>query len=348
MRQVAPEVFLIARPVLDLHAIEAYLQRVGGEAWLERVEPLWQPEGPVSEGEALVEFAGRLCYRSWVPGLNPNVERVRTSIQDYLDNILTSKHGSVLEHSFYGFVFHHISRVATHEIVRHRVGTSISQESLRFVRLDNLPFWFPEWATQDEELMQRSLALLQQMEAHQQWMAQHFGLDVPGTRFGVKKFHTSVMRRFAPPGGPLSQRATSVRPHTRERGHGGLSETRLFCSDIHLHNVRAHSRVLTDGTNARLANAVGVLDSLTRYCRRESLRTVLCGGEVLHERGRLAIEVFNQARAAFRALAQAVTCSSSSSATMINPRLTTASTPWRRSQSGRSSSTRPRNSPAAG
>ena len=34
----------------------------------------------------------------------------------------------------------------THELVRHRVGTSISQESLRFVRLDDLPFWFPDWA----------------------------------------------------------------------------------------------------------------------------------------------------------------------------------------------------------
>jgi thymidylate synthase (FAD) len=176
MRRVEPEVFLIARPTLDADAMDAYLQRVGGQAWLERVQPLWQWAGPVAEGEALVEFAGRLCYRSWEPGLNKNVTRVRTGVQEYLDNILKSKHGSVLEHGYYAFVFHNISRVCTHEIVRHRVGTSISQESLRFVRLDDLPFWFPEWAQADEELMARSTHLLLEMEAHQRWMAEHFGL----------------------------------------------------------------------------------------------------------------------------------------------------------------------------
>src|SRR5262249_50087265 len=29
----------------------------------------------------------------------------------------------------------------THEVVRHRPGTAVSQESLRYVRLDELPFW---------------------------------------------------------------------------------------------------------------------------------------------------------------------------------------------------------------
>jgi thymidylate synthase (FAD) len=84
--------------------------------------------------------------------------------------------------------------------LRHRVGTSISQESLRFVRLDDLPFWFPEWAQDDEELMQRSMALLADMETHQRWMAEHFALDVPDKTFEDKKFHTSFMRRFAPEG----------------------------------------------------------------------------------------------------------------------------------------------------
>ena len=43
-------------------------------------------------------------------------------------------------------MLHNVSRVATHELVRHRAGVAVSQESLRFVRLDDLPFWFPEWA----------------------------------------------------------------------------------------------------------------------------------------------------------------------------------------------------------
>jgi thymidylate synthase (FAD) len=147
-----------------------------------------------------VEFAGRLCYRSWEPGLNPNVRQVRTNVRDYLSNLVKSLHGSVLEHSFYVFVVHQVSRVFTHELVRHRVGTSIRQESLRFVRLDDLPFWFPAWAQADEALMQRSMTLLLEMEAHQRWMAEHFELDAPGKNFEEKKFRTSFMRRFAPEG----------------------------------------------------------------------------------------------------------------------------------------------------
>jgi thymidylate synthase (FAD) len=195
-----PEVLIIARSGVDFDAMVDYLVAVGGESWLERVAPLLVPEGTVSEGEALVEFAGRLCYRSWEPGLNPNVRQVRTDVHAYLDNILKSLHGSVLEHSFYVFVFHHVSRVFTHELVRHRIGTSISQESLRFVRLDDLPFWFPDWAQADEELMQRSMGLLAEMEKHQRWMAEHFALDAPGKTFEEKKFRTSFMRRFAPEG----------------------------------------------------------------------------------------------------------------------------------------------------
>jgi thymidylate synthase (FAD) len=140
------------------------------------------------------------CYRSWEPGLNPNVTRIRTDQTKYLENILASAHGSVLEHVSFTFVLHNVSRVFSHEIVRHRPGTAISQESLRFVRLADIPFWFPEWARDDEELMKRAGMLLAEMEAFQRWMAEHFGLDDEGVPFGEKKHKTSFMRRFAPDG----------------------------------------------------------------------------------------------------------------------------------------------------
>ena len=88
----------------------------------------------------------------------------------------------------------------THELVRHRPGTAVSQESLRFVRLADIPFWFPEWALADAELMKRATALLEQMEEFQRWMAGHFGLDEEGVPFHEKKHKTSFMRRFAPDG----------------------------------------------------------------------------------------------------------------------------------------------------
>ncbi|MGH2903148.1 MAG: FAD-dependent thymidylate synthase, partial [Solirubrobacteraceae bacterium] len=150
MHETAPQVFLIARPSIDVDGMRAYLADVGGESWLERRLGETAPDGAgdatgtsasaggagsLNGGETLVEFGGRACYRSWEPGLNPNVSRVRTDQREYFANILRSAHGSVLEHANYSFVIRNCSRVFTHELVRHRAGSAFSQESLRYVRL---------------------------------------------------------------------------------------------------------------------------------------------------------------------------------------------------------------------
>ena len=196
MRNVEPEVFLVARPEVDYDAVAAYLREVGGDSWLERLDR----DQLDNDAQNLAEFAGKMCYRSWEPGLNPNVRRIRDDQVKYLENILSSGHGSVLEHVSFTFVLHNVSRVFTHEVIRHRPGTAISQESLRFVRLDELPFWFPGWAREDPELMKRATALLAEMEAFQLWMADHFRLDDDGVPMHEKKHKTSFMRRFAPDG----------------------------------------------------------------------------------------------------------------------------------------------------
>ena len=196
MRSVEPEVFLVARPKVDYDAMAAYLREVGGERWLERIDR----DQLGNDAQDLAEFAGKMCYRSWEPGLNPNVRKVRDDQDAYLQNILKQQHGSVLEHVSFTFVLHNVSRVFTHEVVRHRPGTAVSQESLRYVRLDELPFWFPDWAREDAELMKRATALLTELEQFQQWMAGHFGLDEDDTKMHEKKAKTSFMRRFAPEG----------------------------------------------------------------------------------------------------------------------------------------------------
>lgn len=196
-----PEVFLVSKPTLDWDEIRRYLTKVGDRTdteatrWADRTQ-----KAKIPDGEALVEFGGRLCYRSWVPGANKNVTRIREDTKEYLGNILSSGHGSVLEHANYSFIFDDVSRVFTHELVRHRAGVAVSQESMRFVRLTDIPFWFPEWARDDIELMNRSVLLLQAMEDHQIWMTEHFGLEDDGVPFSEKKHKTSFMRRFAPDG----------------------------------------------------------------------------------------------------------------------------------------------------
>ena len=142
MRETTPSVFLIARPSVDLEGMRGYLEDVGGESWLER-RVQEARDSPLNDGELLVEFGGRVCYRSWEPGLNPNVTRVRTDQREYFANVLRCGHGSVLEHANWSFALRNVSRVFTHELVRHRAGSAFSQESLRYVRLTDIGFRVP-------------------------------------------------------------------------------------------------------------------------------------------------------------------------------------------------------------
>ncbi len=202
MHETIPRVFLIARPSIDLEGMRAYLQDVGGESWLERrlseagdahgTEP---PE--VNPGELLLEFGGRACYRSWEPGLNPNVSKIRTDRREYFANILRSGHGSVLEHASYSFAIRNCSRVFTHELVRHRAGSAFSQESLRYVRLTDIGFRVPPAL---EPVREQVISIVEQLEEFQVSAAAKLGIDAQGVPFHVKKEVTSALRRLAPIG----------------------------------------------------------------------------------------------------------------------------------------------------
>ena len=193
MRETTPKVFLIARPSVDLDGMRAYLDDVGGGSWLENRE---QEEG-IPGAELLAEFAGRICYRSWEPGLNANVTRVRTDREAYFANVMQSFHGSVLEHASFSFAFRHVSRVFTHELVRHRAGSAFSQESLRYVRLTDIGFRVPEAL---EPIRDQVISLVEQLEEFQVSAADALGLDEDGVPFAVKKEITSALRRLAPIG----------------------------------------------------------------------------------------------------------------------------------------------------
>jgi len=191
MRSVSPEVFLVAETRVVYNGLDKYLNKIGAVGWSSDAD---------NDADFLTEFAGRLCYRSFKPGMNANVTKIRDGNGDYLSNILKQKHGSVFEHASVSFVFHNVSRVFTHELVRHRVGVAISQESMRYVRLTDIPFWTPGALEADKEVTERGAALLRAMEDFQRYMAEKFKLDDPGSTFTFKKAITSAMRRFAPDG----------------------------------------------------------------------------------------------------------------------------------------------------
>jgi thymidylate synthase (FAD) len=192
MRATEPEIFLIARPSVDVAAMGAYLDSVGGRSWLDR-----RADEGAPDAELLVEFSGRVCYRSWEPGLNPNVTRVRTDRAQYLENLLASEHGSVLEHASWTFAFRNVSRVFTHELVRHRAGSAFSQESLRYVRLVDVGFRVPPAL---EPLEHQVVEIVERLEAFQRDAAEQLGIDDEGVPFAEKKEITSALRRLAPLG----------------------------------------------------------------------------------------------------------------------------------------------------
>lgn len=229
MRETTPKVRLIASPRIHWDAVYDYMLEVDGMQWLERVNPgtgasstsTGEPHRkPIaSDAELLIEYAGRRCYRSWAPGLNANVTKVREDTGVYLENLLSSKHGAVLEHAQFTFDFDNVSRVFTHELVRHRAGVAISQESLRYVRLTDLGFRIPPVLDdgpnvqvpipEDEHdvVVRRAqpmrdavISIVERLEEFQRDAAEAFGLDDEGVPFHYKKEVTSALRRLAPIG----------------------------------------------------------------------------------------------------------------------------------------------------
>ena len=162
----SPTVYLVAETKLVQSGLDKYLSDIG--------DPEWHLAPDVSDGENLIEAAGRMCYRSWQAydpekplATNPNVTRVREGNRLYIGNVLKSGHGSILEHVEVSFILRDVSRVLTHELVRHRAGMGYSQESLRYVRLDDLSFWIPPFIRENKlalALAERTVDFLESVQ----------------------------------------------------------------------------------------------------------------------------------------------------------------------------------------
>lgn len=196
MIEVEPQVFLIGEPQINRDGMFAYLKEVGGLEWFERVG-IASESLPAAEG--LVEFMGRLCYKSWQPGLNKNVSKVREDRGDYLLNVLRVGHGSILEHATFNFVIHDGSRVFTAEHNRHRTGIAISEQSLRYVRLDeDIRFRLPHAVLKPVSIdIMKNVVEYIEFKVGQIYKLE--GIDSMES-FAEKKAITSAVRRIAPLG----------------------------------------------------------------------------------------------------------------------------------------------------
>ena len=191
MKFKLPKVFMIAETVTIPRGMKEMLAEIGAPDW--KAKDVHVNGG----GEELAEVMGRLCYKSFGTELNPNITRVREGNHDYVTNVVKQQHGSVFEHSTVTFGFIGVSRVFTHEMVRHRVGTAFSQESLRYVRLEKLQAYPPVVFDKDaKNLMKRVFEIL---EGAQQGLAKLHDIDKIKD-FKLKKRLTSAFRRLAPIG----------------------------------------------------------------------------------------------------------------------------------------------------
>lgn len=191
MNIVEPKVFLLGGMQLYEDAVREWLGHIGGSAVLDHISG--------SDGEKLIELAARRCYKSFDVGLNPNITQIRKDSLQYHANILNQRHGSVLGHDHMTFAFEGVSRVFTHELVRNTIGNAFSQESMRYVRLDSIPFWFPPEIESDAEAKAKFIEVIEYLESVQEWLADHF--KIAGMKdFGQKKILTSIFRRLAPEG----------------------------------------------------------------------------------------------------------------------------------------------------
>ncbi len=87
-----------------------------------------QDPDPLDGGQGLAKLAGQTCYASFSPNRSWNKDAGA-----YLNKIIASGHGSVLEHAQVTVFVWGVSRSLTHELVRHRAGCAYSQLSQRYV-----------------------------------------------------------------------------------------------------------------------------------------------------------------------------------------------------------------------
>jgi thymidylate synthase (FAD) len=191
MKFVEPKTFLVGvTGILD--GLEEYLRYSNNEGFLDDLDEARR--SGISAGEILCSFYAKLCYKSLTLGQNANVTRIR-DIEDNLVGCFDSGHGSVFEHCQLNFITTDCSRVFTHELVRHRVGSAYSQTSGRYVALSDIGFVTDPILKPVEDDIKEIVEFIEKKATEMR-----VKLDVENQPFSIKKKLTSAIRRIAPNG----------------------------------------------------------------------------------------------------------------------------------------------------
>lgn len=116
------------------------------------------------EPEKLIAAAAKLCYSH--VGIENIMEGLEPQKTDkFLGMLMDIGHESPIEHVSFTFAVEGVSRVLTHQLVRHRIGCSYSQQSQRYVKLEQFEYIIP---TEIEKVPQAKELFVKAMEADQQ------------------------------------------------------------------------------------------------------------------------------------------------------------------------------------
>ena len=124
--------------------------------------------------ELTIAHAASTCYDSKPKELEPARKMIKA--------IIKSGHESCVEHASATFVLDGISRVVTHELVRHRIGFSYSQRSQRYVNEHQPSYVIPE------EIAGSSKALEVFQEAMNAAWAAYSKLQAVGMRNEIARY----------------------------------------------------------------------------------------------------------------------------------------------------------------
>ena len=146
---------LIREPIVRLISVTHFIKPNDLEEF-----QIWQTDSD-NEPQQLIEAAGRCCYASW------RKPSGRTNEQ-YIANLLSQGHMSVIEHAVASFYIRGISRACANEIVRH-CHFSYSQRSTRYVDESNCNFIIPDCIAEDPKALQIfEEAVMKAQEAYRQ------------------------------------------------------------------------------------------------------------------------------------------------------------------------------------
>ena len=142
--------------------------------------------------EKIVAQSARLCYSAL------GIEELREKLSDesiikLVKKIMKLGHYSVLEHATFTFAIEGISRITSHQLVRHRLA-SFSQQSQRYVKIDKegFPYIVPKSIEKDEKLAKIYIDAIKKLDGIYQQLLD-YNIEAEDARYILPQAVTTKM-----------------------------------------------------------------------------------------------------------------------------------------------------------